>query len=139
MSQSIFTKIRLQELPGRVLFEDDKCFVMLTNMPHNPGHLLIIPIVEVADWQEFGSADFTHLMTVAQFFGRATKIIYNPPKVSLMAVGFDVPHIHIHIFSLFAIADVDHTNAKPASLAQRVVEAEKFEGYIKKVGGVKLW
>ncbi len=138
MSQSIFTKIRLQELPGTVLFEDDKCFVMLTNMPHNPGHLLIIPIKEVADWQELGGADFAHLMIVAQFFGRATKVIYNPPKVSLVAVGFDVPHLHIHIFSLFTIADADHTNARPASLAQRAVEAEKFEKYIKQVGGVKL-
>lgn len=138
MSESVFTKIRMGDIPGIVLHEDHDCFVILTNMPHNPGHLLVIPTQEVADWYDLDSEAYDHVMRVAKYFGKATKEIYNCPKVSLVSVGFDVPHVHIHVFSLFEISDIDHGNAKPATMEQRKAEADKFDKYIESKGGVKL-
>lgn len=138
MSESVFTKIRMGDIPGFVIHEDHDCFVILTNMPHRPGHLLIIPTQEVADWYDLDSEAYDHLMRVAKYFGNATKAIYDCPKVSLVSVGFDVPHVHIHVFSLFEISDIDHGNAKPASMEERETEAKRFYEYIKKTGGVKL-
>ena len=135
---SIFTQIKTGGIPGIVLHEDKECFVILTNMPHNPGHLLVIPTEEVADWYDLAPEAYSHLMGVAKYFGKATKEIYSCPKVSLVSVGFDVPHVHIHVFSLFEIADVDHGNAKPATMKERKLEAEKFKKYIDETGGVKV-
>lgn len=137
MSGSVFTKIRMGDIPGHVLHEDHDCFVILSNMPHKPGHLLVIPTQEVTDWYDLEPGLYDHLMHVAKYFGKATKQIYNCPKVSLVSVGFDVPHVHIHVFSLFEISDIDHGNAKPASMEEREIEAKKFYEYIKKTGGVE--
>jgi diadenosine tetraphosphate (Ap4A) HIT family hydrolase len=137
VSDSVFTKIRKSEIPGIVLHEDAECFVILSNMPHNPGHLLVIPTKEVADWYDLDPETYSHLMLVAKYFGKATKEIYNCPKVSLVSVGFDVAHVHIHVFSLFEISDIDHENAKPATMEQRKIEADKFRKYISSTEGIK--
>ena len=135
---SIFTQIRMGEIPGHVLYEGHDCFVILTNMPHNPGHLLVMPTEEIADWQELPRETYERVMNIARFFGRATKAIYGCPKVGLSAVGFEVEHVHIHVLSLFEISDIDHGNAKPSSMEDRAKEAEKFKKYIDELGGVKL-
>ncbi len=136
---SIFTQIRNGSLPGCIIHEDRDCFVILTNMPHNPGHLLIIPSEEVADWYDLKPETYSHLMGAAKYFGKATKEIYGCPKVSLLSVGFDIPHVHIHVFSLFGIADIDHGNAKPSSMQERELEAEKFKKYLSKNTEGSLW
>lgn len=135
---SVFTQIRMGNIPGHVLYEDHECFVILSNMPHKPGHLLVIPTEEVANWYDLKPETYTHLMNVVKYFGKATKEIYDCPKVSLVSVGFDVDHVHIHVFSLFEISDIDHGNAKPATMEQREIEANKFIKYIEEKGGVKI-
>jgi len=137
MTDSVFSKIRKGEIPGELLYEDDKCFVILTIGPHNPGHMLVVPIVEIADWQDLPDDVFGRMMKVAQYFGKATKAIYDCPKVGLASVGFEVPHVHIHIFSLFEIADIDHTKAKHVQPEELKPEAEKFRKYISSTGGIK--
>jgi histidine triad (HIT) family protein len=134
MSETVFTKIRKGDIPGVVLYEDHDCFVILSNMPHRPGHLLVIPTQEVADWYDLEDAVYDRLMKVAKFFGRATKEIYQCPKVSLVSVGFDVAHVHIHVFSLFEISDIDHGNAQPATEEEREKEAQKFINYMEQKG-----
>ena len=71
MPDSVFSKIRKAEIPGELLYEDDKCFVILTIGPHNPGHMLVVPIDEIADWEQLPTEIFTRMMKVAQFFGLA--------------------------------------------------------------------
>lgn len=136
MSESVFTKIRKGDIPGVVLHEDHDCFVILTNMPHNPGHLLVVPINEVADWYDLDDTSYVRLMKVAKYFGCATKYIYNCPKVSLVSAGFEVPHVHIHVFSLFGASDIDHESARPATIKDCEKEANKFIKYINENGGI---
>jgi histidine triad (HIT) family protein len=139
MPDSVFSKIRKAEIPGELLYEDDKCFVILTIGPHNPGHMLVVPIDEIADWEQLPTEIFTRMMKVAQFFGRATKEIYKCPKVALVSVGFEVQHVHIHVFSLFETADIDHTKNKQASSEELALEADKIREYIKNNQGELKW
>ena len=131
MSNSVFTKIRLGEMPGEVLYSDDICFVILSISPNNPGHMLLIPIEEVADWQEIKPEVFSHMMGLAQKLGKITKKIYNPPKIGLSCVGFEVPHVHIHIFSLFQIGDIDHGKARSTTPEAMRIEADKIRAELK--------
>ena len=135
---SVFTKIRMGEIPGHLLYEDALCFAILTLGPHNPGHLMVIPVQEIADWQELPKETYQRVMEVAQFFGKATKSIYDCPKVALAVVGFEVPHVHVHVFSLFETSDIDHTNAKIVDPELLKPEAKKFNDYIDKLGGVEV-
>lgn len=137
MSDSIYTKIRLGKIPGEILYSDDLCFVILTIMPNNPGHMLLIPVQEVADWQEIEPEVFNHMMRLAQKLGKVTKNIYNPPKIGLSCVGFEVPHVHIHIFSLFEIGDIDHSKARSTTAEAMRVEADKIRAELKREGIVK--
>jgi histidine triad (HIT) family protein len=137
MSDSIYTKIRLGKIPGEILYSDDLCFVILTIMPNNPGHMLLIPVQEVADWQEIEPEVFSHMMGLAQKLGKITKKIYNPPKIGLSCVGFEVPHVHIHIFSLFEIGDIDHSKARSTTAEAMSVEADKIRAELKREGIVK--
>lgn len=134
MSETVFTMIRKKELPGELLYEDEKCFVILSISPHNPGHMLLMPIAEIADWQEIDPEVFAHIMHLAQKLGKIVSSIYSPPKVGLSCVGFEVPHAHIHIFSLFEIADIDHTKAKLVDTPSLAKEAEKIRNALKKEG-----
>jgi histidine triad (HIT) family protein len=137
MSDSIYTKIRSGKIPGEILYSDDLCFVILTIMPNNPGHMLLIPVEEVADWQEIEPEVFSHMMALAQKLGKITKKIYKPPKIGLSCVGFEVPHVHIHIFSLFEIGDIDHSKARSTTAEAMRVEADKIRAELKREGIVK--
>ena len=138
MADSIFTKIRKKDVPGFVLYEDDVCFAILTIQPHHPGHVLVIPVEEVADWEDIEPNNWAHLMKVAQQFGGVIKKLHHPPKVGLAAVGFEIPHVHIHVIPLYEIADIDHDKAKQASPDDLVKEANKLMEAIKAQGGIKI-
>lgn len=138
MSKTIFTQIRLGELPGEIIYQDKVCFVILSIRPHNPGHMLVIPVREVANWEDLDPETLSYLMKVAQFFAKVTKAVYQPPKVGLASVGFEVPHTHIHVYSLMKISDIDHTTAKNSSPAQLKSEADKIARHIASIGGVKV-
>lgn len=137
MSDSVFTKIHKGGIPGELLYEDDKCFVILSITPHNPGHLLLIPVEETADWQAVDPKVFEHMMGLAQKLGKIIKRLYNAPKVALSCVGFEVPHTHIHIFSLFEIADIDHDKARATTPEALRVEADKIRAELKNEGLIK--
>ena len=47
MSDSIFTKIKNQEIPGNIVYEDDQCFAIEDINPQAPVHILIIPHKEI--------------------------------------------------------------------------------------------
>ena len=42
---SIFTRILAGEVPGRIVWQDDRAFALLTKAPIRPGHTLVVPKV----------------------------------------------------------------------------------------------
>ena len=138
MSESVFTKVRKGELPGHLLYQDEVCFVILTIQPHHPGHLLVIPIEEVADWEDLSGKDWQHIAAVAQQFGRLIKKVYRPPKVGLSIVGFEIAHVHAHVFSLFEIADIDHDKARPSDPKELEKAARMISEAITEQDGISI-
>jgi len=66
------------------------------------------------------------LMRVAQLLGRAIKEAFNPARVGLIIAGFEVPHLHFHVFGVNGLGDFDFhrvestTDAALASAAARI-------------------
>ena len=123
---SVFTKIRQGEVPGEIIYQDERVFVIMTIAPHNPGHCLVIPVDEIGNFEEVPENLYLHLMRVAQQLARLQRKIYMSPKVAMAAVGMSVDHTHIHVFPLYAEKDMDPDGAKHPPSEEITVEAEKL-------------
>jgi histidine triad (HIT) family protein len=110
---SIFTKIIDGELPGRFVWKDDRAVALLSINPVKPGHVLVVPRVEVDHWLDLETGLARHLMDVCQGVGRAIQSAFQPVKVGSAIVGLEVPHVHIHLIPIHAIADLDFSRADP--------------------------
>jgi histidine triad (HIT) family protein len=104
---SVFTRILAGELPGRILLEDDVCAALLTIAPLSPGHTLVVPRAEVDRWTDLPPDLAAHLMVVAQRIGVALRTVFpQRRRVGLLIAGLEVPHTHLHVFTLDAESEI---------------------------------
>lgn len=117
---SVFSAIIAGDLPGRFVWEDDTAVAFLTIGPLSDGHTLVVPRAEVDQWQDIDPALFGHLNEVAQAVGQAIVAAYDYPRVGLTIAGFEVPHVHLHVFGANDLGDFDFSkvdsNPSPESL-----------------------
>lgn len=126
MTDSVFTKMLKGEVPRELIYEDDVCFVIPTIGPHNPGHIMVISKKQIEEWQDLDKPTYLHCMEVTQRFGKLLKNLYACPKVLVEIVGFEVPHVHIHLIPAYKMIDMDHTSAKVAQPEDLKKEADKI-------------
>lgn len=127
---SIFTRVRLSELPGEVIYQDADVFILLSIAPHNPGHCLVIPVEEVVDFVSLPAPLLHRLTDVAQQMMRVTKTVYSAPRAALVVDGQEIPHVHIHVFSLFKEGDLDASQSHVASPEELAKEAHRLRSYL---------
>ncbi len=117
---TVFTKIIDGELPGRFVWSDDVAVGFLSINPLGPGHTLVVPRAELDQWVDADAGLLAHLTTVAQAVGVAVQEIWHAPRVGLMLAGFEVPHLHVHVFPAWDLRAFDFANA-----AKNVDDAEQ--------------
>jgi histidine triad (HIT) family protein len=136
MTESVFTKMLKGEIPRDIVYQDDTCFVIPTIEPHTEGHIMVIPNEQIDNWEYLDDKTYQHCMKVAQKLGRVLKNLYNCPKVVVEIVGFEVPHVHIHLIPAYKIIDMDHTQAHKVEPDELKVVAHKIRTAIDKQGGL---
>lgn len=99
------------DLPGRFVWQDDRCVAFLSINPIAHGHALVVPRVEVDHWLDLDPELNAHLMVVAQRIGQAQQAAFSPLRVGLMIAGLEVPHVHLHAIPMNGMADLDFANA----------------------------
>ena len=110
---SIFTRIINGEIPGRFVWRDDEAAAFLDVRPLSPGHCLVVPVVEIDRWTDLPTAAATHLMMIAHAVANAQQLVFSPPRVGLMIAGFEVPHVHVHVFPTHGMSAFDFAQADP--------------------------
>jgi len=110
---SVFTKIIDGELPGRFVWKDERAVAFLTINPVKPGHTLVVPREEVDHWIDLDPDLARHVMGVCHGVGRAIQRAFAPTRVGQAIVGIEVPHVHVHLIPIDAIADLDFSKADP--------------------------
>ncbi|MCY3787034.1 MAG: HIT family protein [bacterium] len=120
---TIFTRILRDDLPGHFVWRDDLCAVILSINPLSAGHSLVIPTVEVDHWLDLDVETNMHLTAVAQRVGRAIMEVHRPQRVATVVAGFEVPHVHLHVFGADSMDDLNFANAA-ASAEQSELAAE---------------
>ncbi len=110
---TVFTRIIDGELPGRFVWSDDVAVGFLSVNPLGPGHTLVVPRVEVDEWIDAEPGLLAHLTAVSHAIGAAVRTVWQPPRVGWLVAGFEVPHLHVHVFPAWEMAAFDFTGAAP--------------------------
>jgi histidine triad (HIT) family protein len=115
---SIFTKIIAGELPSYKIYEDEFIIAILTLDQIQLGHTLVIPKEEVNHWYDVPEKTYLHLQKNAQRIGRAIKQATGCTRVLTVAVGFEVPHYHLHLIPAWSMADLNFSKGQRRSDAE---------------------
>lgn len=133
---SIFTKIIDGELPGRFVWRDEKCAAFFDINPLAYGHTMVVPRQEIDMWTDAPEDLNAHLYTVASRIGAAQVAALKVARAGLIVQGYEVPHLHLHVFPTNSVADFDLTNriqepeaAKLDTAAQQIRAALRDAGY----------
>ena len=117
---SLFTRIIDGELPGRFVWQDDAVVAFLTIEPIRPGHVLVVPRTEVDHWVDLDPATWARVAEVARVVGGAVREAMGAPRVGQMIAGFEVPHVHVHVFPAQDLGDLSFAGVdrapEPATL-----------------------
>ncbi len=111
---SVFTRIIAGELPGRFVWRDEHVVAFLSIAPVATGHVLVVPVEEVDHWVDLEPPLWTRVAAVSHVVGRAVAEAFDAPRVGQMIAGFEVPHVHVHVFAAGSIEDIGFANADPA-------------------------
>jgi diadenosine tetraphosphate (Ap4A) HIT family hydrolase len=111
---SVFTRIIDGSLPGRFVWRDPDVVAFLSINPVARGHVLVVPVAEVDHWTDLEPSVWVRVATVAQQVGIAAKDAFDAPRVGQMIAGFEVPHVHVHVFPAASIDDIGFASADPA-------------------------
>jgi histidine triad (HIT) family protein len=108
---TLFTRIIDGEIPGRFVWRDERCVAFLTIAPIAPGHVLVVPIVEVDHWVDLEPDLAAHLMVVARSVGAAQMAAFSPNRIGMIIAGLEVPHTHLHLIPIESEADLSFARA----------------------------
>jgi len=125
---SIFSRIVSREIPVHILREDADFLAFLDVRPIRQGHSLVIPKVEIDDVFDLPDALLSGLMHFARPVARAIRQATGARRVGIAVVGLEVPHAHLHLVPIDAIADLDFRNARPADDVTLAEMAERVRG-----------
>ena len=95
---TVFSKIIAGDIPGRIVYQDDKVAAFLTIEPVAYGHTLVVPIEEIDKWTDIPADLWAHMNEVAQNIGAVIVEKFNAERAGYLIAGFEVPHAHIHVF-----------------------------------------
>ena len=109
---TLFTRIIDGELPAHFVWRDDVCVAFLSINPIRDGHTLVVPRAEIDHWVDLPGDVLAHITTVAQTIARSLQTAYPSEKVGLLAVGLEVPHVHLHVMPIDRVSDVDFRNQR---------------------------
>ena len=111
---SVFSRIIAGELPGRFVWRDEHVVAFLSIAPVATGHVLVVPVEEVDHWIDLEPTLWASIAEVTQVVGRAVATAFDAPRVGQMIAGFEVPHVHVHVFPASGIDDIGFANADPS-------------------------
>jgi histidine triad (HIT) family protein len=102
----IFCALVAGNVPCHVVYEDEHLLAFLDHRPLNLGHILVVPKYHEPDFHRLATALYGAIMQLAHRLGKCLAHLYQPPKVGLFVIGFHVPHVHVHVVPLYAMADI---------------------------------
>ena len=130
-TMSIFTKIIDGEIPCYKVAEDDNFIAFLDINPNAKGHTLVVPKREVNKLFDLTKDEYLSLMGFSYRVAKALEKAVPCNRVGQSVIGLEVPHVHVHLIPLNAMADIQFVQKVKLSKEEFVALAEsissKFE------------
>ena len=112
---TIFSRIIAGEIPCYKVYEDDYVFAFLDIKPHQLGHTLIVPKIEVDSFVDVPEPYYSTVFNVAKKLAPAIQKATGCARVGAVIMGFEVPHFHYHLIPMIEIGDICPDRARPRS------------------------
>lgn len=125
---TIFTKIMNGEIPCYKIAEDENYFAFLDISPLQKAHTLVIPKREVDNIFDLEDEELAGLNIFAKKVAKAIEKTVECRKVSIVVIGLEVPHAHIHLIPINKESDMNFSNKKlelPKEEFEAIAEALK--------------
>lgn len=123
---SIFTKIINGEIPCHKVAENDNFIAFLDVNPNAVGHTLVVPKQEVNKLFDLDQDIYKGLMDFSRTIAIALEKAVPCERIGMSVIGLEVPHVHVHLIPLNAMADIQFQ--KKVSLSQ-----EEFQEVAKSI------
>ena len=132
---TVFSKVISGEFPGRFVWQDEQCVGFLSIAPLAYGHTLVVPRAEVDRWTDAEPQLMAHLSTVAHRIGKAQVEAFGSERAGLVIAGYEVPHLHLHVWPSNSMADFDFSRAMSEPDPERMDQAaEKLRVALRLMG-----
>ena len=109
---SIFSKIVRDEIPSYKVYENENFLAFLDINPLKKGHTLVIPKIEVDYIFDLKSKEYQELWNFAKLVAKGMKRVIKCERISIVVMGLEVPHAHIHLIPLDSMQDIDFSQPK---------------------------
>ena len=109
---SIFSKIVSNEIPSYKVYENENFLAFLDINPLKKGHTLVIPKIEVDYIFDLESKKYQELWNFAKLVANGMKRVIKCERISIVVMGLEVPHAHIHLIPLDNMQDIDFSQPK---------------------------
>jgi len=109
---SIFSKIVSNEIPSYKVYENENFLAFLDINPLKKGHTLVIPKIEVDYIFDLESKEYQELWNFAKLVAKGMKRVIKCERISIVVMGLEVPHAHIHLIPLENMQDIDFSQPK---------------------------
>ena len=109
---SIFTKIVNGEISAHKIAETEDYLAFLDVFPLAEGHILVIPKKEVDYIFDVEDELLAGLMVFAKKVAKAQRAAIPCIRIGVAVIGLEVPHAHVHLIPLNALADINFENPK---------------------------
>ncbi len=109
---TIFSKIIKGEIPSYKIAETDLFFAFLDIFPLQKGHTLIVPKIEVDKIFDVPDHFLNELMQFAKPIAKAIESSFPCNRVSMVTIGLEVPHAHVHLIPINTAEDINFAHPK---------------------------
>ena len=109
---TIFSKIIDHQIPAYIVAESEQFIAFLDIAPVKKGHTLVVPKTETDKLFDLPDEYLKELLVFAKPIALALEKTFPCNRVSILTVGLDVPHAHVHLIPMDTTADMNLHNKK---------------------------
>ena len=109
---TIFSKIIQGDIPAYKIAENELFFAFLDIFPLQKGHVLVVPKIEVDKVFELPDQYLSQILLFAKPIAEAIAACFPCDRVSMVTVGLEVPHAHLHLIPINQADDLNFANPK---------------------------
>ncbi|WP_233861198.1 HIT family protein [Tenacibaculum piscium] len=123
---SIFTKIISGEIPSYKVAENEDFIAFLDINPNAKGHTLVVPKKEENKIFDLSKQEYIELMEFSYRVAKAIEKTVPCKRVGMSVIGLEVPHVHVHLIPLNAMADIQFKEKVTVSKEEFLNLSEKI-------------